>query len=301
MRFTIAGAAVSIIAFTYIASAATSEDRPVRRAPPPQPAPATTPNWTGFYSGPNAGGGFENTIKNSATTITSLCDDPGIPLCAALTAGVPGQFDTHPSGFIGGGQIGYNWQTGVFVWGVETDLQWTNINGDKSAANTQVVPPSAVLDTPGGVVTTSGTGSQKIDWLGTVRGRLGWTPTPPVLIYATGGLAYGHVKTDVSFAGQIAITEFGAPGPFSGATTASNGETLTGWTIGGGVEWMFAPQWSIKGEYLYYDLGTVTIDQTLNTINFSDIPPTVQSSTAIHSDAHYHGSIARLGLNYYFH
>ena len=179
MRFTIAPVtAVSIIAFTQIASAATPENRPVRRAPPPQPAPATTTNWTGFYSGPNAGGGFENTIKNSATTIPSLCDDPGMALCAALTAGVPGQFNTHPRGFIGGGQIGYNWQTGVFVWGVETDFQGANIQGDKSVANAQVVPIVNPFDSAPGLVITSGTGSQKIGWLGTVRARLGWTPTP---------------------------------------------------------------------------------------------------------------------------
>jgi len=303
MRFTIAPVtAVSIIAFTQIASAATPENRPVRRAPPPQPAPATTTNWTGFYSGPNAGGGFENTIKNSATTIfvpsAGFCDAPGIAvsaLCDALAAGVPRQFNTRPRGFIGGGQVGYNWQTGVFVWGVETDFQGANINGADSAANTQVVtgPPGVVP----GVVTTSGTGSQKIGWLGTVRGRLGWTPTPPVLIYATGGLAYGQVKTDVSFAGQIAAV--GPPtSPFSGATTASNNLTRAGWTIGGGTEWMFARQWSIKGEYLYYDLGTVTIDQTLDTFDTLGV---LQSSTAIHSDAHYHGSIVRLGLNYQFH
>jgi outer membrane immunogenic protein len=62
------------------------------------------------------------------------------------------------------------------------------------------------------------------------------------------------------------------------------------------MEWMFAPQWSIKGEYLYYDLGTVTIDQTPDTSSLAGT-----SSTAIRSDAHYHGSIARLGLNYQFH
>jgi outer membrane immunogenic protein len=289
MRITIALAtAVSIIAFTQIASAATPENRPVRRAPPPPPSPATTPNWTGFYSGPNAGGGFENTIKNSATT--TFCDIG--TLCDVVAAGVPGQFDTRPSGFIGGGQIGYNWQMGMFVWGVETDLQWANIQGDKSIVNTQV--PFV-----GQVVTTSGAGSQKIDWLGTLRGRLGWTPTPPVLLYATGGLAYGQVKTDVSFAGQITTPP---PGPtFSGATATSNDKTRAGWTMGGGVEWMFAPQWSIKGEYLYYDLGTVTVDQTLNTFNVFDVPPTLSASTAIHSDAHYHGSIVRVGLNYQFH
>jgi outer membrane immunogenic protein len=164
----------------------------------------------------------------------------------------------------------------VFVWGVETDFQGANIQGEKSVANTF----------PAVDVTTSGTGSQKIDWLGTLRGRVGWTPTPPVLIYATGGLAYGRVKTDVSFAAQTPCC--------SGATTASNDQTRTGWTVGGGAEWMFAPQWSIKGEYLYYDLGTVTIDQTL--VTSSD-----GSSTAIRSDAHYHGSIVRLGLNYQFH
>jgi outer membrane immunogenic protein len=226
-------------------------------------------------------------------------------------AAVPGQLNTRPSGFIGGGQIGYNWQTGLFVWGVETDFQGANIKGDASVTNsstfdTSVTGPDSTTVMRTGSATVTGAGSQKIEWFGTLRGRLGWTPTPPLLIYATGGLAYAHVKTDVSFAesGSVAIVAssgldviFSQVGPFSGATALTKDDTRAGWTVGGGAEWMFAPQWSIKAEYLYYDLGTVGIDQTLNTFNTFG---SFITSTGIHSEAHYHGSIVRGGVNFKF-
>jgi outer membrane immunogenic protein len=197
-----------------------------------------------------------------------------------LSAAVPGRFDTHPSGFIGGGQIGYNYQTGVFVWGVEADFQGAAIKGTASATNTDSVFGFSL----------SGTGSQKIDWFGTLRGRVGWTPMSPLLIYATGGLAYGNTETNVSFS-QFA--NLGGPG--GPPIAISNSSTLTGWTVGGGLEWMFAPRWSVKGEYLYYDLGDVTLNQTQ-----SASPPGVNAAIAIQSVAHYHGNIARLGVNYKF-
>jgi outer membrane immunogenic protein len=242
-------------------------------APPPAPAPAPvqSANYTGFYSGLNGGGGFENTINNSVTSSSGF----GIDLATA----VPGQLNTRPSGFIGGGQIGYNWQAGLFVWGVETDFQWANITGSATVTN------STASDT------VTAAGSQKIEWFGTLRGRLGWTPTPPLLIYATGGLAYGQVKTNVSFTG-FDIT---GGSPSSGASAVTKTDTRAGWTVGGGAEWMFTSQWSIKAEYLFYDLGTESIDQTL-----------VLSSgfgggfTSIHSDAHYRGSIVRGGVNFKF-
>jgi outer membrane immunogenic protein len=212
-----------------------------------------------------------------------------------IGAAVPGQLNTRPSGFIGGGQVGYNWQTGLFVWGVETDFQGANIKGDASVTNsstftTSVMGPVSPTVTSAGSATVTAAGSQKIEWFGTLRGRLGWTPTPPLLIYATGGLAYAHVKTDVSFSGFESVEG----SPSSGATAITKDDTRAGWTVGGGAEWMFAPQWSIKAEYLYYDLGTVGIDQTLNT--FGDF----STSTSIHSEAHYHGSIVRGGVNFKF-
>jgi outer membrane immunogenic protein len=129
-------------------------------------------------------------------------------------------------------------------------------------------------------------GSQRIDWFGTLRGRLGWTPTPPLLIYATGGLAYGQVKTNVSFTG------FDSDSGLSAASAVTKNDTRAGWTVGGGAEWMFASQWSIKAEYLFYDLGTQSIDQTV-ALSCCDF-------TAIHSDAHYRGSIVRGGVNFHF-
>jgi outer membrane immunogenic protein len=214
-----------------------------------------------------------------------------VPFCSANTGcaiatAVPAQLNTRPGGFIGGGQIGYNWQAGLFVWGVETDFQGANISGSATVTNST---QPALFTT----ATVTAAGSQKIDWFGTLRGRLGWTPTPPLLIYATGGLAYGRVKTDVSFTGFDSFTTAG------GASAVTKNETRAGWTLGGGAEWMFASQWSIKAEYLFYDLGTVSTDQTLTSF-FLPLPGLPVGSTGIHSEAHYHGNIVRGGVNFKF-
>src|SRR5262249_22783585 len=124
-----------------------------------------------------------------------------------------------------------------------------------------------------------------------LRGRLGWTPSAPLLLYATWGLAYGHTSTSVSFA-EIASLFSG----FNANAAASVDAWRTGWTVGGGFEWMFAPQWSVKAEYLYYDLGTVTVNNTITA--FSGSTPFFGATIA--SEANYRGSIARGGINYHF-
>ena len=264
-----------LVSATELAPPPPHAPKALRQAAPPAPAPAAapSPNYTGFYAGLNGGGGFENTINNGVT----FCSFFGFGCSLAI----PGQLNTRPSGFIGGGQIGYNWQTGLYVWGVETDFQGADIRGSATATNYTIFP----FDT----VTVTGAGSQKIDWFGTFRGRLGWTPTPPLLIYATGGLAYGQVKTNVSFTGLEAFS--------SGASAVAKSDTRAGWTVGGGAEWMFAPQWSVKAEYLFYDLGTESINQTLN---FYTPGGFLEGSLGIHSAAHYHGNIVRGGVNFKF-
>jgi outer membrane immunogenic protein len=137
-----------------------------------------------------------------------------------------------------------------------------------------------------------GTANQKIDWFGTLRGRVGWLPVNALLVYATGGLAYGHVRTNIAFSEHI---EQGA-NPIDGSTAISQSSTRLGWTAGAGLEWMFAPRWSVKGEYLYYDLGSVTLNQTM-VVSAVAIP---RIGLAIQSEAHYKGNIARLGVNYRF-
>jgi outer membrane immunogenic protein len=212
------------------------------KAPPPAP-PAPVYNWTGFYVGLNAGGGWgSNKIDNSFTPGT--CNAGFCSLFfTALNIAIPGQFDIDPSGFIGGGQIGYNYQfASNWVAGLEADFQGANIKGDANAANAGMF----ILGVPNTFQVT-GAASQKLDWFGTLRGRLGWTPTPPVLLYATGGLAFGHVQTNASFSGQYLINGFFEG---SGSTAISQSDTLVGWTVGGGLEWMFAPRWSVEGESL---------------------------------------------------
>ena len=129
-------------------------------------------------------------------------------------------------GFVGG-TAGYNWQTGNIVFGVEADGAWADVSA--SATGATVVPGF-------GVVTTTAT--SKTDAMGTVRGRLGYAVNN-VLFYGTGGYAWIDNKITLSALG----------------VSASDSKFHSGWTVGAGVEAFFAPQWSVKGEYLYRSLG----------------------------------------------
>jgi len=102
--------------------------------------------------------------------------------------------------------------------------------------------------------------SRGVDWLGTVRGRVGFLATPALLMYGTGGFAYGEVKVSTSITqSNTDCANFGAGSCVaSNAATSGESQTRAGWTAGGGFEWLFAPQWSAKAEYLFYDLGSVT-------------------------------------------
>jgi outer membrane immunogenic protein len=143
-----------------IGTPALAADMPVKASP----APAPVYSWTGWYVGLNAGGGWQNTtIDNGVTSNSGIA----FILFPALNGAIPQQFNTHPSGFIGGGQIGYNYQFAPnWVAGLEADFQGANIKGTANAANT-------VVDAGTGVITVAGSGSRKIDGLGTQRVRLG--------------------------------------------------------------------------------------------------------------------------------
>jgi outer membrane immunogenic protein len=269
-----------------IGTPALAADMPVKASP----APAPVYSWTGWYVGLNAGGGWQNTtIDNGVTSNSGIA----FILFPALNGAIPQQFNTHPSGFIGGGQIGYNYQFAPnLVAGLEADFQGANIKGTANAANT-------VVDAGTGVITVAGSGSRKIDGLGTQRVRLGWLPVDPLLVYATGGLAYGRVETGVSFSGSRINPPGGGAIPLNGFTATSQSETRAGWTLGGGLEWMFAPRWTVKAEYLYYDLGTETLNQplTLNPLPGNLVSPI---NANIQSVSRYRGNIARAGVNYEF-
>jgi outer membrane immunogenic protein len=154
-----------------------------------------------------------------------------------------------PSGFNGGAQGGYNWQTGHFVVGGEADISWSRMSGTARVA--PIIKNNGTPFPGAGFLTAH----QDTKWFGTLRGRMGITPTPRVLIYGTGGLAYGHVNysanSDFRPGVPTQILFFQYP--------ASLSKTKTGWTVGGGVEVGINKHWSWKVEYLYYDLGNQSL------------------------------------------
>lgn len=243
------------------ASAADLAARPYTKAPPMAVA---VYNWTGWYVGVNGGYAW----GDSTGSLSSFTPDFG----PAVTAGGTPRFlgAKHQGGF-GGGQVGYNWQTSAWVFGLETDIQGASIGGTST-----VVFPGG-----GGIVPSVSTGRDHIDWFGTVRGRVGFAANN-VLFYGTGGFAYGGVHTTASN-----IFTPGTAGTFNGSSSA----TRVGWTAGAGIEWGFAPNWSLKGEYLHVDLGSS------NTTIFDPVNFPLSSATY---SFHHEFDAVRVGVNYRF-
>jgi outer membrane immunogenic protein len=237
-------------------------------------------NWSGFYAGVNAGGVFGG---GNSVDIATFTNTPGFGLPFTQAAGrIPRGVSVSRDGFIGGGQIGYNWQLRNFVLGFEADIDGLTRSNRTS---TTAVPFAAGGGGLTGVDTTIVNKSN--DYIGTVRGRLGILAAPSFLVYATGGLAYGDVKVNSSITDVVGA---GAPT----VATSSFSQTREGYTVGAGVEWMFAPSWSVKGEYLYYDLGRVTSASTI----FAPTAPFLTTSYAL--STRNDGNIARVGINYHF-
>lgn len=179
--------------------------------------------WTGFYLGANVGYGgneFEYPFSVSAGAV---------PLAN-------GSASIDSSGFFGGGQIGFNYQfSNNVVAGIEADFEWSGIEG-KVDGNLNIPLIPAYLSASAG---------SEVEWFGTIRGRLGYA-WDRLLVYGTGGLAYGKVKSSVSLS---------APGFY---LSESTDDTNWGWTAGAGVEYAITDNWTLKTEYLYVDLGDTT-------------------------------------------
>ena len=275
---------------------ALAADLPSYKAPPPPPPPPP-PLWTGFYVGLNAGYTWSNS-NNTVLTAGGLVFNPlgglvAIGPARAAGIGANGVLPSSSSGFIGGGQIGYNWQFGSsFLIGVEADIQGVASSNSAGRQFTSV-PITAGGFIPGFRATQFINSSRNLDYIGTVRGRLGWLFTPTLLVYGTGGLAYGGVSTTTSLFGL----PIASPIPFTAwAGSSTYSDTRVGWTAGGGLEWMFMPSWSAKVEYLYYDLGTVS-HSFLAVSNALGGPA---FGTVLQSSTRFNGHIVRAGVNYHF-
>ena len=273
----------SVALITLLASPVMAADLPVKTSLPPA---APVFSWTGVYFGLNAGWlAADNSIVNQATPGV----DPAVDVqdLAALATLATGDFSLgNKSGFIGGAEIGYNYQFNNWVAGIEADIQGIA----SQAVNSSITSTS-------GTLSSTLTGSMDTRWLGTLRGRLGFLPAPTLLVYGTGGLAYGEISASTSLA------QSDTSNSFTGSGTGGDGfaELVTGWTAGGGVEWMFTQNWSFKVEYLHYDLGTASFSWAAHdTTTFIDGTP-VPNNGAIYQNEttsiHNQGNIVRVGLN----
>jgi len=192
------------------------------------------------------------------------------------------------NGAIAGGQIGYNWQSSNWVFGLEADAQWSDEKGRGafSCAATAIggvcLPGLTFL--PAGVTGTSLAVDTHLEWFGTMRGRVGVLATPRVLFYGTGGLAYGSFKTTGAFVGA-------APAGVAVAAVGSTSDVRVGWTVGAGVEGKITNNWSAKIEDLYMDFDSFRAG------TFTLAPASLISGNV---DTHFRDHVLRVGLNYTF-
>ncbi len=242
----------------------------------------------GFHIGANAGGAWGR---------SSLATDPGCPNdpTAAVFCNAPpdpsavngtavaasGSGTLSSSGFTGGVQTGLSWQTGAFVYGFEGDFGAMRLR--KSAAANGAFP----LPFAGTQYTV--TESLSTDWLATLRGRLGFTVSPRLLVYVTGGAAF----TRVEFASSYADNAIDPAVPYPGGTgSGSNSQLKTGWILGGGLRWALDRTWSVKAEYLYADLGSFSIAVPLSNTPAFTQTMRVSGDLAVH--------LLRFGVDYRF-
>jgi outer membrane immunogenic protein len=198
-------ATASSVALIGSASAA---DMPMKA-----PAPAVW-SWAGPYVGLNVGAAWRNTAFTNPDRFSTIVADP--------------IWTDHGASFIGGAQIGYNWQTANWVYGLEADFDGA---GGKSSA----------------ALVAGITASSRMDWLSTVRGRAGMLVSPQLLAYLTGGVAFAQFSDNWGF-------------PVFGGF--SSNDVRAGWTAGGGLEYMISPRWTVRVEGLYADFGSKELTNT---------------------------------------
>ena len=253
-KLLVAGATIAAL----IGTPAFAADMAVK-AMPPAPAPVYT--WTGFYVGLNGGYSLARDPFNSSLS------EGGITESSSLDSRVT------PQGGVFGGQVGYNYQAGHTVFGVEGDLQWSG-ERDKAGCGIECIIEGVSTETFGSV-------EQKIKWFGTARARVGYADNG-WLLYITGGGAWGRIDTTSTFSESA--------GPISLTDTNTTSTTKGGWVFGGGTEVRIAGPWSAKFEYLYMDLGNVSTPVAL-----VNLAPGGGVTSNTNSSVHDH--IVRVGLN----
>ncbi len=240
------------------AGSAFAADLPSRKYAPVAPVvvvPVFT--WTGFYVGVNAGYGWNTNNNNNAFNYYA-------PVASQYLW--TGGGSSNDGGFVGGGQIGYNYQIGQFVIGAEADIQYADMGGKNNF----------------------GYGNQGMDWFGTVRARAGFA-IDRALIYVTGGFAYGGGGNSHNYYSYGLANTALNYGYYSG----NGNSTATGWTVGGGLEYAFTDNITAKIEGLYVSLDRGNSDIYI---------PGAALASLYYSGGNKNNEfgVVRVGLNYKF-
>jgi outer membrane immunogenic protein len=285
-----------------LSTGAFAADLPQRSNPPP---PAPTPpifTWAGAYVGANAGyavsddktdysytylpgngaGNFSDFFGNTADNaggygVAGPANVNGMNAAqSALAWGIipPSLGPSTQSGFAGGGQLGYLWQSGAFVYGVEADL--SGLGGGKTSGFSATIPAE---------YTNAGWAKTSVDWLATARLRAGYA-VDRLLLFGTAGLAFGGTAASSGSVGS----DYYITDTYAGSKSG----TRVGWAAGGGGEYAFTDHWIGRVEGLYYDLGTVHYAVAAQDAN------TIAEGLSIGARHRFDGAIVRIGLDYKF-
>jgi outer membrane immunogenic protein len=244
--------------------------------------------WSGFYVGINGGYGWGNAHvdygANDPAAQAGTCGGGGSPRgqCVPST-------DFHRDGALAGGQVGFNWQVNpLWLVGLEADYQWSDFHGTGTAAFRLGAVGAAAM-----------TASQSITSFGTIRARIGAMPIESLLLYGTGGFAFGQSSATLNLTsaatGGISSGGFsyGCPGGGASCFAGSASKTLLGWTAGAGAEYAVTGNLTFRTELLYVHLQSMSATATAS----SGAAPA--SLTANFVPAYF--AVLRAGLNYRFH
>jgi len=251
---------------TVPAAAADMTARPYAKTPPPVDAAY---HWTGIHIGGNIGYGWGQGTNRSI----SFVDPGGAVGFGPYFAGGSNVFpNLTPAGAIGGGQVGYLWQMNALVLGAVADFQAADIGASSTAS-----VPLTIFVTP-----SDQSLSQRLDFLGSVRGRVGGAINN-VMVYGTGGYAYGRVSSSIKMDAPAGPVFFG------GSAT----EWRSGWAAGVGAEYGVG-RWSFGLEYLHYHLGRSSVTA------LAVAPGPAYPGASLTADQHLAGDIVRVTVNYRF-
>ena len=262
---------LSTIVLVAAGGAALAADLPSRQAPAPYFAPSVY-TWTGFYAGVNAGAAFDNAKSQRFAAFGPI-------LTTTVTTPLAGG-KNNTVGFAGGGQIGYNFQFNQFVLGGEADIQYLSLNRNDNRFNSYFAAQSNS--------TYTFLNNRTDGYFGTVRARFGFA-FDRALLYVTGGLAYGGSGRAASV--QVSSSVAGVQSYIYNPT--GTGKTNIGYALGGGVEYAVSNNVTVRGEYLFVDIGTRTTTLVAPIVN-------VANTNFFRVGSRDQFSVARLAVNYKF-